>query len=355
MSENGNSSQAAAETMVDQAPQTPPPSSRDDKEDSNNTDEETVAPAANTPSQVIRRRLGAARRRLGAARRRLGPSPRLALENHYRVDYTTAVPSATGTTAHPLTTAQPSKRVRPVVLPGAPRYEPDWDRDVHDFFNLVALVPIVGLNVLNWNADKLWKVVKGTGSIRQAWTGDWFELFFAVTFLYFLVDLIWILRVPKCVKSPLTILQHHVCTLLYLYIPYAVKDYRWCMGACMSVEVNTYFLIARRVFNQQGFEPWVIDLSFFSIRIKLISILFYATWIPIRCMLYPYLLIPFYQLWLEYSTKVHTKFNLVLFCLPLHSMFCALNAKWTFDLLVSKLRYWRRRGLYSNNSVSKGL
>lgn len=305
-----------------------------------------VVPEATTPSQRIRRRLGAARRRLGAARRRLGPPPRLALENHYRVDYTSLAPTIL---------AQQSRRVRPVVLPGAPRHEPDWDRDVHDFFNLVALVPIVVLNVLNWNADRLYKVFQGTGSIREAWTGDWFEPFFAITLLYFLVDLVWILVIPSCVKSPLTIFQHHVCTMLYLYIPYVVRDYRWCMGACMIVEVNTWFLIARRVFNKQGFEPWIIDLSFFSIRIKLISILFYATWIPIRCVLYPYLLIPFYRLWLEHSFKVNTKVNLVLLCLPLHFSFCLLNLKWTYDLIVSKLRYWRRRGAYTNKLVDKGL
>jgi hypothetical protein len=293
-------------------------------------------------SQKLRRRLGAARRRLGAARRRLGPPRRLALEDYYRVDYS----------APPVAEAQPTppRKPRPVLLPGAPRHEPDWDRDAHDFFNLVALVPIVILNCLNWNADKLWRVFTSTGSIRQAWTGDWFEPFFIATALYFLVDLLWILKVPTCVKSPLTIFQHHVCTLLYLYIPYAIKEYRWGMGACMIVEINTWFLIARRVFNQQGFEPWIIDLSFLSIRIKLISILFYATWVPIRCILYPYLMIPFYQLWLEYSHKVDSKFNLVLLCIPLHCSFCLLNLKWTYDLLVSKLRYLRRRGLYLNRN-----
>ncbi|GKY91112.1 hypothetical protein MPSEU_000084000 [Mayamaea pseudoterrestris] len=336
-----------------QPPQTPPQHHHGSNGSSTSGNASDAASAANTPSQKIRQRLGAARRRIGAARRRLGPPPRLALENHYRVDYTSTAVPATTPPSRPL-------RARPIVLPGAPRYEPDWDRDVHDLYNLVVLVPIVVLNVLNWNADKLWKVFQGTGTIRQAWTGDWFEPFLAITFLYFLVDLIWIVRVPTCVKSPLTIVQHHICTLLYLYIPYAVKEYRWCMGACMIVEINTWFLIARRVFNQQGFEPWVIDLSFLSIRIKLISILFYLTWVPIRVGLYPYLLIPFYQLWLEYSLKVHSKFNLVLFCLPLHSAFCLLNLKWTYDLLVSKLRYWRRRGLYSNNQqynqhVSKGL
>jgi hypothetical protein len=320
--------------------------------DSQNPNERNVpSTTMNIASQKIRRRLGAARRGLRA---RLGTPEqrRLALENHYRVEYAAATA--------PVTT---KRHVRPVLLPGPPRHEPDWKRDAHDFFNLMALVPIVVLNGLNWNADKLWKVVVHSGNIRNAWTGDWFEPFFMITALYFLIDLAWIVCVPSCVMSPITIIQHHVCTLVYLYIPYAIKEYRWGMGACMIVEINTWFLIARRVFNKQGFEPWIIDLSFVSIRIKLISILFYATWIPIRCILYPYLMIPFYQLWVEYSLKIQTKFNLVALCIPLHFSFCLLNLKWTYDLLMSKIRYWRRMGQYpthSNqqqqlNSVSKGL
>ena len=117
----------------------------------------------------------------------------------------------------------------------------------------------------------------------------------------------------------------------------------------MSVEVNTWLLIARRVFNKQGFPPWtIIDLSFFSIRVKLISIFFYITWIGIRCILYPYLLLDIWNLYSDYSTKVaKTHWNWLLICFPLHAIFCLLNLKWSYDLLMSKIRYWRRRGTYS--------
>jgi len=36
------------------------------------------------------------------------------------------------------------------LLPGPIKYEDDWARDLHDFFNLISLVPVVVLNVLNW-------------------------------------------------------------------------------------------------------------------------------------------------------------------------------------------------------------
>ena len=308
-------------------------------------------------------------RRNHAGRYFVRPTPLVLLEDHYRVDH---VPD------------DPHHRV--VILPGVPRYDPDWARDSHDFFNLVVLIPVVVLNVMCWDWDVLLHAGAGSATSKggksmattsaaassntslsslasqssasvwmaQAWTGEWFSAFFAVTALYFLVDLLWIIVLPSCVKSPSTIIQHHIATMLYILIPYSFPQYQWCMGACMIVEVNTWFLIARRVFNKQAFPPWIIDLSFVSIRVKLISIFFYITWIGIRCVLYPYLMIAFYQNWMQHSQKVGTKINLVMLCVPLHAIFCLLNLKWSYDLLLSKIRYWRRKGK-EDYAVSKGL
>lgn len=243
---------------------------------------------------------------------------------------------------------------RRVVLPGVPRYEQDFARDVHDCFNLIVLLPVILLDVMNWNWDKIF--YDRNSSMAEAWTGEWFDLFFQVTLFYFVVDLIWIISIPSCVKSPATIIQHHLATILYLIIPYLHLEYRCCMGACLSVELNTWFLIARRVLNKQGFPPWTISLSVVSIRVKLLSIFFYTTWIGIRCILYPMLMIPFYQNWINHSNRVGTKWNLVMLCVPLHACFCLLNLKWSYDLLMSKVRYWRRKGSGKfDSSVSKGL
>ena len=68
-----------------------------------------------------------------------------------------------------------------------------------------------------------------------------------------MADLIWVMLAPTCVKSPGVIIQHHAATLLYLIIPYRFpEETGWLMGACLCVEVNTWLLIARRVFNKQG-------------------------------------------------------------------------------------------------------
>ena len=268
------------------------------------------------------------------------------LEDHYRVD--------------------PKEHI---VLPGLPTYDDDFHRDIHDFFNLIVLVPVVMLNILNWNWDILLDFSNKDEHISDAWTGEWFSLFWWVTLSYFIIDMVWVAWIPSCVKSPGTIIKHHIATLLYLMIPFLQPHLRWFMGACMSVEVNTWFLIARRMFNKQGFSPWVIQLPgtvspVFSIRIKFISIFFYTTWVSIRCILYPFLLWHFGASYVQEFKANNPIWNWFIVVLPIHSMFCMLNIRWTYDLLLSKTRYWKRlnvarrngkKRVDENGSVDKGL
>jgi hypothetical protein len=242
------------------------------------------------------------------------------------------------------------------VLPGVIKYEDDIARDLHDFSNLIALVPVIVLNSMNWNWDKLGRAVSlfggEGGDLSDAWTGEWFDLFFRVSALYFVADLIWVSVQPSCVKSPGTILVHHIATLLYIILPYIYPEVRWIMGACMSVEVNTWFLIARRVFNKQGLPPWTIDLPFaVSFRVKLISVSFYATWILTRNLLYPVIWVLMLRMFLEHSAE-SDHINVMAIALPFHTIFCFLNFKWSWDLLMSKLRYWRKGG---GGSIQSGL
>lgn len=178
------------------------------------------------------------------------------LEDHFRVAPSVPPPPSTAPNKKvprqkPSSRRLNNKQQRLVVLPGVPRHDPDVSRDLHDFFNLVVLVPIVVLNVMNWNSERLlsgitdillghdsittshdhkqsisqiplsiggyvmpWTLTANdySSKIAAAWTGDWFAAFFYLTTAYFAIDLLWILIIPKCVKSPGTILQHHVGT-----------------------------------------------------------------------------------------------------------------------------------------------
>ncbi len=186
----------------------------------------------------------------------------------------------------------------------------------------------------------------------HAWTGEYFSLFFWTTVAYFMIDLIWVCVIPKCVKSPSTIIQHHIAVFIYLSIPYFAPKFRFLMGVCMSVELNTWFLIARRVFNKQGFPPWKFDIPYFiSVRVKLISIFFYITWITIRCGVYPYLLyVMAFPLLRSKDFADHT--YIVFFALSMQAVFVSLNAKWSLQLLNSKVKQWKRR---SETKIESGL
>jgi hypothetical protein len=213
---------------------------------------------------------------------------------------------------------------------------------------------------MNWNWDMLFDMPKGK-TPEDAWIGEWFFAFYIFAQSYFLADLAWIVFLPGCVRSPTTIIQHHVASILYMLVPYFYSEFRFIMGALLSVEINTWFLIARRVFNTQGLAPWKIDLPpFFSIRIKVISICFYITWIVIRCIIYPALVFEFIIRYNARTLQLGTRFNIWAVVLPLHLCFVTLNFKWSYDLLMSKIRYWRRsRGrddaASKKEDLSKGL
>jgi len=192
--------------------------------------------------------------------------------------------------------------------------------------------------MMNWNWEQMLSS-KRRKPIETTWTGDYFIEFWKFTMFYFVVDLLWVCIIPRCVRSPTTIIQHHLVTIVYIMLPLLYPEYQWCMGACLSVEINTWFLIARRVLNKVGVSPWIIDLPFlFSVRVKLISISFYITWVSIRCIFYPVLMFRFYDIWVQHSARHGTHFHLISFVLPIQSVFCILNAKWTYDLFMSKVR-----------------
>lgn len=88
----------------------------------------------------------------------------------------------------------------------------------------------------------------------------------------------------------------------------------------------------------------------------MISILFYVSWIGIRCILYPVLMVWIVNRYLSQSDKLGTYLHIELVNPVLHSTFCILNFKWTYDLLMSKIRYYKKRSHYPKGGyVDKGL
>lgn len=179
------------------------------------------------------------------------------------------------------------------------------------------------------------------------------------TALYFLADFLWVACVPICVKSPDLImkvrnilehypipgflfgfshasLQHHAVAGVLLFLPYFYPEYRWLTGIVLSVEINTWFLILRRVVYKSATpENPVNPVVGFTV-----SALFYSSWIIIRCVVYPAVLMKAFSLAKEVIEETGTWMHLPIVFIPFHAMLCVLNIKWTYDLFTPIVRQW---------------
>jgi hypothetical protein len=232
-------------------------------------------------------------------------------------------------------------------------------RDIHDFFNLIVLIPIVVLDILNWNWQKLNASIifgkKSSIPFEMAFAGEYFDIFFNMFTGYIIIDSLWIVLDPRSVKSPSMILKHHIAVLLYLIIPTLYPKLNFMMAILVSVELNTWFLIARRVYNKQGLKPWKVRIPILpAIHIKFLSICFYASWFAIRVVLYPYVYYIFYRMWngtylIQNDIPLWAMGASIIF----HTGLCFLNCSWTLDLCRSKLRQWNYNG--TTDTISSGL
>lgn len=92
---------------------------------------------------------------------------------------------------------------------------------------------------------------------------------------YIVADLLWIWVDPTCLPSiPRVVMFHHVVTILLLSIPLRLNKFHTYTCLDAVVEINTFFLIAKRQwpFLRQVMH-WAYWTSFF----------------PLRMVLYPYL------------------------------------------------------------------
>jgi hypothetical protein len=105
------------------------------------------------------------------------------------------------------------------------------------------------------------------------------------------------------------------------------------MGSILSVEINTWFLIMRRVvFKTSSPIPPAVAQG--------VSAMFYLTWILIRCIIYPHVLVTFLQLAAERIEQTGVYFHWEMLFIPAHAALCVLNLKWTYDLFQPIVKRW---------------
>lgn len=88
------------------------------------------------------------------------------------------------------------------------------------------------------------------------------------------------------------------------------------------VEINTWFLIARRKWPQaRGLEAC-----------------FYVSWVALRNVLYPWLIYAFVAEWRDASEKCGSPWNPILVTPVFQAALTALNFQWTFALLYKQVK-----------------
>lgn len=201
-----------------------------------------------------------------------------------------------------------------------------WHR-IHDIFNLICLPWILLVTSLH--------LYEGS---------QWFWIQFWVFLSYLLVDTLWLVLKPKSVASPTVIIGHHiVCLVGWIQPAFNERKYSVWISQCVLVEINTWFLIARRT--------WKSNLLF--------SLCFYFTWIVLRLIMYPVILVQFTSYLTNTCGAVSSLYSLSscllsgdrpgLLLLFLFVTLNGLNYKWTFDML------WKMAGQQKDNRERKGL
>lgn len=163
---------------------------------------------------------------------------------------------------------------------------------VHDQVNL-ALIPIIGALT----------IAGLVGAIDPAITTYAFLAYIAL-------DSVWLLLQPDAVPSlPFVILFHHAVTAVLLCVPLAHPHLHWYTCVDGIVELNTMFLIARRQL------PW-------RPARKLCSWLYWGSFLPMRCILYPVMVPVFLR---EMQLVEHAPWWHTLACVGAQVILCIFN------------------------------
>jgi hypothetical protein len=137
--------------------------------------------------------------------------------------------------------------------------------------------------------------------------------------IYMIADFLFVVMIPNCVASPETIIIHHIITLIGwnspLYGEFSLSNWI-CFGTL--VEINTWFLIARRNFKNS----------------VLLNVSFYISWFLFRTAMFPIVLYYFSFELLSFSSHNEGSFlNSYLAVWLLMIFLNLLNGKWTYDLV----------------------
>ena len=126
---------------------------------------------------------------------------------------------------------------------------------IHNQFNLVCLPIISSLSIID--------IIS-----KHKYTNQLFYF----TSAYLITDICFILTGYSMAKSKKTVLAHHLVTQSLMFFPFSIKPYNFFLSWLLLIEINTIFLLLKSIYKDN----------------KIISYMFYASWILIRNVILPY-------------------------------------------------------------------
>lgn len=192
---------------------------------------------------------------------------------------------------------------------------------IHDYFNLAFLSILVVANCIYL---ALATEVSNVGTENLGDQHNYLSNIILISFvLYLLVDIIWVILIPKCVASnPQAILIHHCACLLMVAIPFIERQFSWHLSVCLLVEINTLFLTLRR------------NLPLNTLPQTICNIAFYASWVLLRLIMMPLLVAFFYSEYIRYSQYLNEYHNIAGYGVGGMAFVTALSYKWTLDMVL---------------------
>jgi hypothetical protein len=138
------------------------------------------------------------------------------------------------------------------------------------------------------------------------------------TLVYMLGDCAYNIALPHCQPTRAryaTILLHHAFTIVLVLLPIQHPELSRFTGLAMLVEVNTLLHNANKVFKRPS-----------------LAVAFYASWVILRLVYYPFLLVVFHRALISYTSLQYAQ------GVGSFAALCLLNFWWTGEVVVGIMR-----------------
>jgi hypothetical protein len=215
----------------------------------------------------------------------------------------------------------------------------DYLNRMHDEFNLVCL-PLVIVGYL-WHTYACMSQPSDLDQItifslpRISNDVSWTYLWWCFT-IYIYVDTMWVMLYPESVGSPITIIIHHVICSIGWMIIFAWPGWEWYIASGLIVEINTWFLIAKR---QPRFKQW-----------KIFFFLDDVTWVISRLIFFPINTYNFIHGWLWLAQQYPEQplggyWNSGLFTMTACCVVMSQNLIWSYQKFANRKYSGKEKGL----------